>query len=49
MTDYNIAAKSEEEREKVNVELAAAGVAYKERMIQPVVPEVVARKRSEHF
>lgn len=30
MSDWNIAAKSQEERDKVNVDLAASGVAYKE-------------------
>ena len=29
MNDFNIAAKSQEERDKVNVDLAASGVAYK--------------------
>ncbi|EBV7867271.1 DNA polymerase III subunit theta, partial [Salmonella enterica subsp. enterica serovar Bovismorbificans] len=29
MYDWNIAAKSQEERDKVNVDLAASGVAYK--------------------
>lgn len=32
MSDWNIAAKSQEERDKVNVDLAASGVAYKERL-----------------
>lgn len=29
MSDFNIAGKSQEERDKVNVDLAASGVAYK--------------------
>ena len=29
MSDWNIAAKSQEERDKVNVDLAASGLAYK--------------------
>ncbi|MEL4013482.1 DNA polymerase III subunit theta [Dryocola clanedunensis] len=49
MTDFNIAAKSEDERDKVNVDLAAAGVAYKERMNMPVVAEMVAREQPEHL
>lgn len=49
MTDYNIAAKSEDERDKVNVDLAAAGVAYKERMNMPVIAEVVARDQPAHL
>ncbi|MCV5862845.1 DNA polymerase III subunit theta, partial [Escherichia coli] len=32
MSNWNIAAKSQEERNKVNVDLAARGVAYKERL-----------------
>lgn len=39
MSQWNIAAKSQEERDKVNVDLAASGVAYKERLNQPVIAE----------
>lgn len=49
MSKWNIAAKSQEERDKVNVDLAASGVAYKERLNMPVVPEVVAREQPEHL
>ncbi|MDV1506767.1 DNA polymerase III subunit theta [Klebsiella quasipneumoniae subsp. quasipneumoniae] len=49
MSQWNIAAKSQEERDKVNVDLAASGVAYKERLNQPVVAEVVAREQPEHL
>lgn len=49
MADYNIAAKSEDERDKVNVDLAAAGVVYKERLNQPVVPETVTREQTEQL
>ncbi|MGP6642717.1 DNA polymerase III subunit theta [Klebsiella pneumoniae] len=49
MSKYNIAAKSQEERDKVNVDLAASGVAYKERLNMPVVAEVVAREQPEHL
>ncbi|MCS4317119.1 DNA polymerase-3 subunit theta [Serratia sp. BIGb0234] len=38
---YNLGDKSPEEREKVNVDLAASGVAYKERMNIPVMPAQV--------
>lgn len=31
-SQFNIAAKSQEERDKVNVDLAASGFAYKERL-----------------
>jgi len=34
---YNLAARSREERDKINVDLAAAGVAFKERMNLPVI------------
>lgn len=34
---FNISTKPEEEREKINVDLAASGVAYKERMNMSVV------------
>ena len=34
---HNLAARSREERNKVNVDLAASGVAYKERLNQPVI------------
>lgn len=49
MSNWNIAAKSLEEQDRVNVDLAASGVAYKERMNQPVVAEVVAREQPEHL
>ncbi|PXW42050.1 DNA polymerase-3 subunit theta [Klebsiella oxytoca] len=49
MSKWNIAAKSLEEQDKVNVDLAASGVAYKERLNMPVVAEVVAREQPEHL
>lgn len=49
MSKWNIAAKSPEEQDKVNVDLAASGVAYKERMNMPVVAEMVAREQPEHL
>lgn len=49
MSDLNIAAKSQEERDKVNVDLAASGVAYKERLNMPVIAEQVAREQPEHL
>lgn len=39
MSKHNIAEKSKEERDKVNVDLAASGVAYKERLNMPVIAE----------
>ncbi|EMJ7591242.1 TPA: DNA polymerase III subunit theta [Klebsiella pneumoniae] len=49
MSNYNIASKGLEEQNKVNVDLAASGVAYKERLNMPVVAEVVAREQPEHL
>ncbi|HFG4242895.1 TPA: DNA polymerase III subunit theta [Klebsiella pneumoniae] len=49
MSQWNIAAKSKDEQGKVNVDLAASGVAYKERLNMPVVAEVVAREQPEHL
>ncbi|MBG2534432.1 DNA polymerase III subunit theta [Klebsiella pneumoniae] len=49
MSQWNIAAKSKDEQDKVSVDLAASGVAYKERMNMPVVAEVVAREQPEHL
>jgi len=49
MTSDNIAAKSQEERDKVNVDLAASGVAYKERLNMPVIPEVVMREQPDNL
>ena len=49
MSDWNIAAKPQEERDKVNVDLEASGVAYKERMNMPVIAEVVMRDQPEHL
>lgn len=49
MSDWNIAAKPQEERDKVNVDLAASGVAYKERLNMSVIAEQVAREQPEHL
>lgn len=38
---HNLAARSREERDKVNVDLSASGVAFKERMNMPVIPHEV--------
>ncbi len=42
MSQWNIAAKPKDEQDKVNVDLAASGVAYKELMNLLVVAEEVA-------
>ncbi|MBJ9259722.1 DNA polymerase III subunit theta [Citrobacter amalonaticus] len=49
MSSHNIAANSQGKRDKVNVDLAASGVAYKERMNMPVVAEAVMREQPEHL
>lgn len=49
MPDWNIAAKSKDEQDKVNIDLAASGVAYKERLNMPVIAEQVAREQPEHL
>lgn len=49
MSKWNIAAKPKEEQDKVNVDLAASGIAYKERLNMPVVAEMVAREQPEHL
>ncbi|MEP9170166.1 DNA polymerase III subunit theta [Enterobacter hormaechei] len=49
MSDWNIAAKPQEDRDKVNVDLAASGVAYKERLNISVIAEQVAREQPEHL
>ncbi|WP_210523682.1 DNA polymerase III subunit theta [Pantoea ananatis] len=46
---HNIAARSKGERDKVNVDLAAPGVAYKERMNMPVIPMEVEMQQPEEY
>ncbi|HED1841672.1 TPA: DNA polymerase III subunit theta [Citrobacter koseri] len=49
MPGFNIAAKPKDEQDKINVDLAASGVAYKERMNMPVIAEQVAREQPENL
>ena len=49
MSKWNIATQPKDEQDKVNVDLAASGVAYKERLNMPVVAEVVAREQPEQL
>lgn len=44
---YNLATMPQEEKDKVNVDLAAAGVAFKERYNMPIVAEMVEREQPE--
>lgn len=41
----NLATLTQEEKDKVNVDLAAAGVAFKERYNMPIVAEIVEREQ----
>ncbi|MEN4976877.1 DNA polymerase III subunit theta [Erwinia billingiae] len=43
----NLANWPQEEKDKVNVDLAAAGVAFKERYNMPVIAEMVEREQPE--
>lgn len=49
MSKFNIAVTCQEDRDKVNVDLTASGVAYKERLNMPVIAEVVMRDQPEHL
>ena len=44
---YNLAILPQEEKDKVNVDMAAAGVAFKERYNMPVIAEAVEREQPE--
>ncbi|WP_226092960.1 DNA polymerase III subunit theta [Dickeya oryzae] len=46
---YNIAEKTEDERNKINVDLAASGVAYRERLNIPVIPKDIEEKQPEYL
>ncbi len=46
---FNLANLTKEDMDKTNVDLAASGVAYKERMNQPVIAEQVEREQPEHL
>lgn len=46
---YNLADLPKDDMDKVNVDLAASGVAYKERMNMPVIPAEVASQQPQHL
>lgn len=46
---YNLGNLPKEEMDKVNVDLAASGVAYKERMNQPVIAMQVENEQPAHL
>ena len=45
----NLAEISKEEMDRINVDLAASGVAFKERYNMPVVAEIAERALPEHL
>jgi DNA polymerase-3 subunit theta len=45
----NLAVLPQDEMDKVNIDLAAAGVAFKERYNMPVIAEVVEREQPAHL
>ncbi|HEY0208639.1 DNA polymerase III subunit theta [Acerihabitans sp.] len=47
--EYNLAKLGSEAMDKINVDLAASGVAFKERYNMPVVAEHVEREQPEHL
>ncbi|WP_220265431.1 DNA polymerase III subunit theta [Enterobacter sp. Colony194] len=44
---HNLAQLPQDEMDKVNVDLAAAGVAFKERYNMPIIAEAVEREQPE--
>ncbi|MFK8260702.1 DNA polymerase III subunit theta [Erwinia sp. AnSW2-5] len=44
---YNLATLPQIEKDKINVDLAAAGVAFKERYNMPVIAEMVLREQPQ--
>ncbi|EHF4939455.1 DNA polymerase III subunit theta [Enterobacter hormaechei] len=49
MSKFNIAVTCQEDRDKVNVVLAASGVVYRERLNMPVIAEVVMREQPHEY
>ncbi|WP_311748337.1 DNA polymerase III subunit theta [Proteus penneri] len=45
----NLANLTQEEKDKINVDLAASGVAYKERLNMPVVASEIERQQPAHL
>ncbi|PIJ51444.1 DNA polymerase III subunit theta [Erwinia sp. OLTSP20] len=44
---YNLAVLNQQDKDRINTDLAAAGVAYKERYNMPVVAELVEKEQPE--
>jgi DNA polymerase-3 subunit theta len=49
MMGYNLSELTQEEKDKINVSLAASGVAFKERYNMPVVADTVLREQPQAF
>ena len=45
----NLAELTQEEKDKINVDLSASGIAYKERLNMPVVASEVERQQPAHL
>ena len=45
----NLANLSQEEKDKINVDLATSGVAYKERLNMPIAASEVERQQPAHL
>lgn len=46
---YNLGNLPKDEMDKINVDMAASGVAYKERMNMPVIPVQIESEQPEHL
>lgn len=46
---YNLSELTQEEKDKLNISLAASGVAFKERYNMPVVADAVLREQPQAF
>lgn len=46
---FNLAELTADEMDRMNVDLAASGVAFKERYNMPVIPEMVEREQPTHL
>ncbi|MDX4946460.1 DNA polymerase III subunit theta [Providencia manganoxydans] len=46
---HNLSELSKEDKDKVNVDLAASGVAYRERLGKPVIDIEVENQQPEHL
>ncbi|HDM8093428.1 TPA: DNA polymerase III subunit theta [Yersinia enterocolitica] len=46
---YNLADKPQEDKDKMAVDLAASGVAFKERYNMPVIPSQIEEQQPAHL